>query len=289
MRARFPDVESTVECDGLRLGYEVYENAGPTVLLLPTWTIVHCRHWKMQIPYLARHYRVVTFDGPGNGLSDRSTLSKHYSADAYAEYALAVMTATGTDVAVVVGLSLGAAYATRLARMAPDRVAGVVMIGPSIPLTPPAPERAHIEESFTKPYPEGVSGWGKYNIAYWHDHYEDFTRFFFGQCLIESHSTKQIEDTVGWAAETTPEVLEADAFAPPPEEDWVTAVGSIECPVLVVHGTQDSISRHERGVEAARLSGGNLLSLEGSGHLSHARDPVAVNLAIRGFVDRLAR
>ena len=30
----------------------------PTVLLLPTWSIIHSRHWKMQIPYLARHCRV---------------------------------------------------------------------------------------------------------------------------------------------------------------------------------------------------------------------------------------
>ena len=41
--------------------------ARPTILLLPTWSIVHSRHWKAQIPYLARHFRVVTFDGRGNG------------------------------------------------------------------------------------------------------------------------------------------------------------------------------------------------------------------------------
>ena len=41
------------------------------MLLLPTWSIVHSRHWKMQVPYLARHCRVLTFDGRGNGRSDR--------------------------------------------------------------------------------------------------------------------------------------------------------------------------------------------------------------------------
>lgn len=285
MRARYPDVEGYVDHHGLRLGYEVYDNQRPTILLLPTWTIIHSRFWKMQVPYLSRHYRVVTFDGPGNGRSDRSTDPVHYSPDAYADYAVAVMDATNTHDAVVAGLSLGAAYATRLARAVPERVSGIVMIGPSIPLTPPSPERARMFENLDKPYPGDVVGWDKYNIAYWHEHYEDFTRFFFEQCLNEPHSTKPVEDAVGWAAETTADVLEAEAFAPVPEEDWVTAVGSIECPVLVVHGTRDAISPHDRGREAARLSRGTLLSMVGSGHLPQARDPVAVNFAIRDFVE----
>ena len=70
-RARYPDQEGYVERDGVRVFYEVYGSGEPTVLLLPTWSIIHSRHWKAQIPYLARHARVVTFDGRGNGRSDR--------------------------------------------------------------------------------------------------------------------------------------------------------------------------------------------------------------------------
>ena len=70
-RARYPDVEGFVERDGVRVAYEVYGEGDPTMLLMPTWSIVHSRHWKTQIPDLARRYRVVTFDGRGNGRSDR--------------------------------------------------------------------------------------------------------------------------------------------------------------------------------------------------------------------------
>ena len=70
-RARYPDAEGYVERDGVRVFYEVYGSGEPTVLLLPTWSIIHSRFWKLQIPYLARHCRVVTFDGRGNGRSDR--------------------------------------------------------------------------------------------------------------------------------------------------------------------------------------------------------------------------
>ena len=70
-RARYPDESGYIERDGVRLWWEAYGSGEPTVLLLPTWSIVHSRHWKMQIPYLARHCRVLTFDGRGNGRSDR--------------------------------------------------------------------------------------------------------------------------------------------------------------------------------------------------------------------------
>lgn len=289
MRARYPDIEAAIERAGARIGYEIYENEGrPTVLLMPTWTIIHSRFWKMQVPYLARHYRVITFDGPGNGRSDRVTDPNRYSADEYAADAIEVLDATGARSAVVVGLSLGAAYSVRLARRAPERVDGIVMIGPSIPLTPPAPERETISQTFEEPYPDDVKGWGKYNLAYWQDHYADFCDFFFDQCLPEPHSTKPHQDTCAWAAETSGAILAAESAAPEPDEDWREAVAAVGCPVLVIHGTRDAISPHARGVEAARLSSGSLLTMVGSGHLPQTRDPVRVNLAIREFVDEVA-
>ena len=69
----------------------------PTVLLLPTWSIIHSRQWKMQIPYLSRHCRVVTFDGRGNGRSDRPTEPEAYAETEFAADAIAVMDATQTD------------------------------------------------------------------------------------------------------------------------------------------------------------------------------------------------
>ena len=55
-RARYPDVEGHVKRAGVRVFYEVYGECEPTVLLLPTWSIVHSRHWKGQIPYLCLLY-----------------------------------------------------------------------------------------------------------------------------------------------------------------------------------------------------------------------------------------
>jgi pimeloyl-ACP methyl ester carboxylesterase len=65
VRARQPDAEGFVQCDGVKIGYEVFGDGTPALLLLPTWTIIHSRFWKLQVPYLARHFRVITFDRPG--------------------------------------------------------------------------------------------------------------------------------------------------------------------------------------------------------------------------------
>jgi hypothetical protein len=79
IRARYPDQEGFVERGDVRIFYEVFGTGEPTVLLLPTWSIIHSRLWKAQVPYLARHCPVITFDGRGNGQSSRPESAYAYS------------------------------------------------------------------------------------------------------------------------------------------------------------------------------------------------------------------
>ena len=62
-------------------------------------------------------------------------------------------------------------------------------------------------------------GWAKYNRHYWLRDYQGFLEFFFSQCFTEPHSTKQIEDCVGWGLETTPETLIAIEDSPSTRSD----------------------------------------------------------------------
>ena len=204
-RARCPDVDGYVQRDGQRLFYEVYGDGELTaLLLLPTWSGIHSRFWKMQIPYLARHCRVITFDGRGNGRSDRPAGAEAYRTDQFAADALAVMDATATERATLIAVSCGALWATILAADYSERVDKAVFIAPAVGLAPNHPERD------VYPFDEPLDTEQGYNSHYWPRQYRDFLEFFFSMCFNEPHSTKQIEDCIGWGLETTPEAL-ADA------------------------------------------------------------------------------
>ena len=284
MRAREPEQEGYVERDGVRIFYEVFGSGEPTVLLLPTWSIIHSRFWKAQVPYLARHCRVITFDGRGNGRSSRPESAAAYANADFVADALAVLDATGTARAALASLSLGAQWAALLAAHHPERVAGAVFIGPGIPLAPMHPAR--MVYSFDEPLAT-TEGWAKENRHYWLKDYRGYLEFFFSQCFTEPHSTKQIEDCVGWGLETTPQVLIATEEPPDTISNQETAeelVGRIRCPVLVIQGDKDAIVPHSWGARLANLTGGTLVTIQGGGHIPNARDPVKVNLLLKEFI-----
>jgi pimeloyl-ACP methyl ester carboxylesterase/predicted glycosyltransferase len=282
-RARYPDESGYVERDGVKVYYEVYGSGEPTVLLLPTWSVVHSRHWKMQIPYLARHCRVVTFDGRGNGRSERPRDGAAYGEREFAADAVAVMDATETESAVIVGFSLGGQRGLVLAAEHADRVEGAAFIGPAFTGGGELlPERTVYE--FDTEY-DTYEGWAKHNRYHWLRDYRDWVEFFMEKMFTEPHSTKPIEDAVGWGLETDAETMIAtQEGAGLTSEESRELCRRIRCPVLVIHGDGDAITSVTRGAALAEQTGGELVVLEGSGHAPHIRDPVKVNLLLREFI-----
>ncbi|HSL33326.1 MAG TPA: alpha/beta fold hydrolase [Candidatus Limnocylindrales bacterium] len=283
-RARYPDRTGFIERDGVRSAWEVYGAGDPAILFLPTWSIIHSRTWKSQIPWFARRHRVVTFDGRGNGRSNRPAAAEAYAIREFADDALAVLDATATDAAFLVGFSHGAQTALILAAEHPERVRGLVLIAPAVPTAPSMP-RPEARAMFDRPL-DRYDGWDRWNRRYWLAEYPEFLEFFFGRVFTEAHSTKQIEDCVGWGLETTAETLVSTILGRPIWDDAElrAIVDRVECPVVVVHGTDDDVRPHASGAALAEMTGGRLVTLEGSGHAPHARDPVKVNLLLRDIV-----
>jgi pimeloyl-ACP methyl ester carboxylesterase len=281
MRAREPDYESVVERHGVRVGYAVFGEGEPTILLFTSWAIVHARQWKAQVPYLARRFRVITVESRGNGRADRPVTAEAYSDREYVDDAIAVLDATGVDRAVLVGLSLGGRHALQLAAWYPERAAGVVAIGTALPW-PIASDCDEPKDSY--------EGWGKANRHYWLADYPGWVEFFMSQVFTEPHSIKQWEDGVGYGLETTAEtlLLTGPALDAPTEADAEAICRQVRCPVLMVHGDQDGIVPYQTGVALAGWTGGQMVTIHGGGHAPTARDPVQVNLLIRSFAESLS-
>ena len=291
MRAAEPGVSGVATSpDGTRIAYEAFGTGDPTVVLLPSAPIVHSRQWKGQVPYLRLHYRVVAFDGRGNGRSDRPVEPSAYRDDRFVADLEAVMDATGTRSAVLVGLCTDGVWrGIRFAAANPERALGIVAFGIGVPrLTPSHPHYVAAAATFDEELP-AYEGWSRYNRHYWRRDYADFARFFFEEITSEPHSTKAIEDAVEWALEGSVDAMVGDATADFPLDlaSVERICTSVRCPMLLVHGTEDTCQPLARAERLSALTGAPLVVVDGADHMIPGRHPVLANLLIRDFVESL--
>jgi pimeloyl-ACP methyl ester carboxylesterase len=278
--------EGIVRRAGARVHYQVFGDGARAILLLPTWSIVHSGFWRYQVPHLSERYTVIAFDGLGNGASDRPLDPACYDDRLFAEDAIAVLDAVGCEQAVPMSVSAGAAWGLILAAEHPERIPAAVFIAPSLPLSPPQPERATAFAAFDERLEEN-EGWLKFNRHYWNDDWLGFLEFFFGQCFTEADSEVEIAHFVQMGLETTPEVIAATVDAPSLDAEATRSLASrLNIPVLVVHGDEDAITPVERGRELAHLAGGELVERPGAGHEPQCRSPDETNAVLDGFLER---
>ena len=88
--------------------------------------------WTLLARWYAHHgHRVLAVDQPGHGRSDGPPLA---SVEALADWVLALLEAAGVKTAHLVGHSMGSLIALEAASRAPDRAAGLVMVGTAYPM-----------------------------------------------------------------------------------------------------------------------------------------------------------
>lgn len=128
-----------VEVGGLELHYL---SAGEAVAGQPVFVLLHgfgssSESWRRVMPRLAEFGRVVAFDRPAFGLSERPMPGEWrgrnpYTPEAQLELTLALMDALGLEKAILVGNSSGGALAAQLALEHPERVAGLVLVDAAV-------------------------------------------------------------------------------------------------------------------------------------------------------------
>lgn len=286
MRAKLPSHEGYFERDGVKIHYEVYGDGAQTIVFPPAWSIVHARVYKAQLPYFSERFRCVTYDPRGNGKSDKPDEVAAYSLANYVGDVLAVMDATKTDKAILVGLSFGGMLSAIVAAHYPERVRAAILVGTSATV---GTGYAYMTPQHFMVKRDHFEGWDKYNRDHWLSNYPDFADHFIRNISTEPHSTKQIEDGLEWAAGTTGATLAKSVEArtiPPPFDTSEAMYCKIRCPVLAIHGDDDHIQPHARAQFVAELIGAEFVTIPGGGHNVLARYPAKCNALINGFLER---
>jgi pimeloyl-ACP methyl ester carboxylesterase len=129
-----------MKINDIELYYEVHGEGTPLVLIsglgYPMW------QWHLMMPYLEKHFQVITFDNRGVGQSDKP--AGPYTASMLAKDTVELLDALNIDKATVMGHSMGGFIAQAMALEYPERVSKLILAstnfgGPRhIPVTPEA-------------------------------------------------------------------------------------------------------------------------------------------------------
>ena len=278
---RQPPQGKFVTVDGVRLHY-LEQGAGPPIVLIHG-NVVTAEDFRLSglLDRLAENHRVIAFDRPGYGYSDRPR-TKIWTARAQALHLLSALEAVGMEQPLIVAHSWGTLVALHMALEEPDRVAGLVLMsgyywptlrldaplasGPAIPLfgdimrftVSPALGRLTAPLVLKKMFapakvPPAFRSW-----------------FRGGMGLRPS----QIRAS---AADAALMPIEAARLAP-----RLTEVRGL---ALVLAGTEDKVVSFEShtGRLARELMGGQVHAVEGVGHMVHHTAAAEVVAAIAAF------
>ena len=126
IRAEYPPIGRFTEAYGLRVHYWERGEGQPVVLV--HGASGNLRDWTFSIaPRLARNYRVIVFDRPGFGYSDRPTIDG-WDPAVQARVLRAAAVSIGAERPIVVGHSWGGALALAWGLEFPRETAGVVPV-----------------------------------------------------------------------------------------------------------------------------------------------------------------
>ncbi len=264
-----PVRDGFVERDGVRTYFAVWGESGPTIVFAPLYQIVHMQLLKATVPYLSRHFQVVTMDLRGNGRSDRPEDPAAYSLDQYYADLLAVLDHLALTRLAILGLSSAAMTAIRLAAEQPSRVSHLIVVGGyAESLLTDAATAAGIEAASQRMRQD----------------WPGYLDIFFTDVFTEPHSTKPYEDGVRYAWATTGKTVDMG------RKGWLghdmrEHATRITAPTLVIHGTADQRVPYNAGLAIHQLiPHAQLLTIEGGGHMPAVRDPALFNRAIAHFI-----
>lgn len=269
----------TVLVHGQRIAY-LDVGAGPPVILIhgfggSMW------QWEYQQHQLSQHFRVLTLDLPGAGLSDKPDID--YRPDQMLDFFVGFMDAAKIPQATLVGNSMGAGLAIGMALTYPTRVAKLVLVD-GLP--------QHVMEKLTSP---SVRRALESSAPSW---LVSFGNTLFGGLMIESVLQEIVHDPTL----LTPAVLERSnrnrqlpglikpimavrENLPLWESGFATRLGTITHPTLVLWGEEDRVFPIAVGEELHQtIKGSRFIRIPKAGHIPQWERPDLVNQTLITFI-----
>jgi pimeloyl-ACP methyl ester carboxylesterase len=278
-----------VTVDGVELHHEVHGPGRSTsedsmTLLLSHHFYGSTRVWDRFTPLLADDHRVVTWDRPGFGLTERPTRDRFgdhnpYTRAGAARLGWGLLDELGIEQAVLVGSSAGGTNVLEMYAMAPERVRALVLLAPAITgdvgAPPPLRELLRSEVGL-RLGPRLVERFVTEVTR------ERSTRAWADPSRADESDIAPYHDllrTEGWSRGLW-EVMTAEG---PP--DLRRVLRSVQVPALVVTGSHDRTiaPRWGRWV-AASMPTGRFELLEDCGHVPHQERPVQLADIVRPFL-----
>jgi len=268
---------SGVVIDGLR--WEVRaRGAGQPLLLLHGFT-GRGTAWGAHAAALGRAFRVITVDLPGHGRSGTGT-PERMTVERTADDLAAILRQTGVAPANVLGYSLGARIALRLAIAHPAVIRRLVLESPSAGLrteTERVTRRRSDEELATRLEADGIDAF----VAAW-----ERQPVFASQASLPPVRAARLR---AMRLANRPEGLAASlrGAGQGAMEPLFNRLGAIVAPTLVVAGALDDRGR-PRAEEVARgIPGARLEIIDRSGHTPHEERPRAFRRLVLDFLQEV--
>jgi 2-hydroxymuconate-semialdehyde hydrolase len=124
-----PEIGRRIAANGIETNYHGLGEGQPVLLIHGSGPgVTAYANWRLTMPALAQHFRVIAPDMAGFGETARPA-GYRYSMDNWVAHALGLLDALDIGRAHVVGNSFGGALALALAIRAPERVGRLVLMG----------------------------------------------------------------------------------------------------------------------------------------------------------------
>jgi len=254
--------------------YEITGSGEALVLIsglgYPLW------QWHKMVPYLAKHFQVITFDNRGVGQTDKP--AGFYTAQMLAADTAGLMDVLGVEKAVIMGHSMGGYIAQAMALDFPDKVVKLILCstnfgGPRhVPIT--AEAWAVLSDTTSDPLTRFKNGLAVSTAPGWAESHPE---------MAQEWVDWRIKNPMDLAGYQSQMVIGLGLIAE--EAAFENRLPEVEAPTLILFGENDKVVPPANAdLLAAKIPNARITILPDAGHFFPIEVPEAASQAVIDFI-----